>query len=109
ELLGRIDETIVFRPLRSEDAVPILRKHLRVLGETVERQHGVRLEVEPEAEAFIARAGFDPHSGVRELPRVLERLVSAPLSSLILDGKIRKYPVWRVAYDEGGIYIVPGS
>jgi ATP-dependent Clp protease ATP-binding subunit ClpC len=109
ELLGRIDETIVFRPLRSEDAVPILRKHLRVLGETVERQHGVRLEVEPEAEAFIARAGFDPGCGVRELPRALERLVAAPLSSLILDGKIRKYPVWRVAYDEGGIYIVPGS
>ena len=109
ELLGRIDETIVFRPLRPEDAVQILRIHLRVLGETVERQHAVRLEVEPEAEAFIARAGFDPGSGVRELPRVLERLVAAPLSSLILDGKIRKYPAWRVAYDEGGIYIVPAS
>jgi len=33
--------------------------------------------------------------------------VEAPLSSLILDGKIRKHAAWRVAYDEGGIYVVP--
>jgi ATP-dependent Clp protease ATP-binding subunit ClpC len=109
ELLGRIDETIVFRPLRPEDALPILRKQLRALGETMESQHGVRLQVDSEAEAFIARAGFEPTSGLRELPRVLERLVTARLSSLILDGKIRRHPAWRVAYDEGGIYVVPGG
>ncbi len=109
ELLGRVDETIVFRPLRPEDAAQILRKQLRTLEETMESQHGVRLEMDPEAEAFIARAGFDPACGVRELPRALERLVTTRLSSLILDGKIRRHPVWRVAYDEGGIYVVPGS
>ncbi len=107
ELLNRIDEVIVFRALGPEDAVRILRLRLRVLCETVERQHGVRLEVEPEAEDFVARTGFDPARGVRELRRVVERLVEAPLSSLILDGKIRKHAAWRVAYDEGGIYVVP--
>jgi ATP-dependent Clp protease ATP-binding subunit ClpA len=75
----------------------------------VERQHGVRLEVEPEAEEFVARSGFDPARGVHELRRAVERLVEAPLSSLILDGKIRKHAAWRVAYDEGGIYVVPGA
>jgi hypothetical protein len=35
--------------------------------------------------------------------------VTARLSSLILDGKIRRHPAWRVAYDEGGIYVVPGG
>jgi ATP-dependent Clp protease ATP-binding subunit ClpC len=107
DLFNWIDDVIAFRALRPEDAVRILRQRLRVLCEAVERQHGVRLEVEPEAEDFIARTGFDPACGVRELPRVVERLVEAPLSSLILDGKIRKYAAWRVAYDEGGIYVVP--
>ena len=107
ELLTRIDEVIVFRALGPEDAVRILRPRLRVLCETVERQHGVRLEVEPEAEEFVARTGFDPARGVRDLGRAVERLVEAPLSSLILDGKIRKHAAWRVAYDEGGIYVVP--
>jgi ATP-dependent Clp protease ATP-binding subunit ClpC len=107
ELLSRMDEVIVFRALGPEDAVRILRARLRVLCETVERQHGVSLEVEPEAEEFVAQAGFDPARGVHELRRAVERLVEAPLSSLILDGKIRKHAAWRVAYDEGGIYVVP--
>jgi ATP-dependent Clp protease ATP-binding subunit ClpC len=107
ELLSRIDEVIAFRALGPEDAVRIVRLRLRLLCETVERQHGARLEVEPEAEEFIARSGFDPARGVRDLRRAVERLVEAPLSSLILDGKIRKHADWRVAYDEGGIYVVP--
>ena len=107
QLLNRIDEVIVFRALGPEDAVRILRARLRGLCETVERQHGVRLEVEREAEDFVARTGFDPASGVRDLRGAVERLVEAPLSSLILDGKIRKHAAWRVAYDEGGIYVVP--
>jgi ATP-dependent Clp protease ATP-binding subunit ClpC len=107
ELLNRVDEVVVFRALGADDAVRILRVRLRGLCETVERQHGVRLEVEPEAEDFVARTAFDPAGGVRELRRLVERLVEAPLSSLILDGKIRKHPAWRVAYDEGGIYVVP--
>ena len=109
ELLDRMDEVIVFRALALEDAVRILRSRLRVLCDTVQREHGATLEVEPEAEAFIARTGFDPSCGVRELRGSLQRLVEAPLSSLILDGKIRKHPAWRVAYDEGGIYVVPGA
>ena len=108
ELLNRIDEVVVFRALGPEDAVRILRPRLLALCETVERQHGVRLTVDPEAESFIARSGYDPACGARELRRTVERLVEAPLSSLILDGKIRRYPAWRVAYDEGGVYVVPG-
>ncbi len=108
EFLERMDEVIVFRPLGPEDAVRILRSRLRVLCDTVQREHGASLEVEPEAEAFIARTGFDPAWGVRELRGSMQRLVEAPLSSLILDGKIKKHASWRVAYDEGGIYVVPG-
>jgi ATP-dependent Clp protease ATP-binding subunit ClpC len=107
DFLNRIDEVIAFRALGLEDAVRILRSRLRALCDTVQRQHGASLEVEPEAEAFIARTGFDPACGVRELRRSMERLLEAPLSSLILDGKIRKHAVWRVSYDEGGIYVVP--
>jgi ATP-dependent Clp protease ATP-binding subunit ClpC len=108
ELLDRMDEIIAFRALGPEDAIRILRARLRVLCDTVQQQHGATLEVEPEAEAFIARTGFDPSRGVHELRGAMQRLVEAPLSSLICDGKIKKHATWRVAYDEGGIYVVPG-
>jgi ATP-dependent Clp protease ATP-binding subunit ClpC len=107
ELLSRIDEQVVFRALGPEDAARIVKPLLQDIVDSVRRQHGVVLDVEPAAEAFIAQAGFDPARGVREVRRAVERLVQAPLSNLILEGKIRKHPAWTVAYDEGGVYLIP--
>jgi ATP-dependent Clp protease ATP-binding subunit ClpC len=107
ELLNRIDEQVIFRPLGPEDAARIVKPMLQDIVDSVRRQHGVVLNVEPAAEAFIAQAGFDPARGVREVRRAVERLLQAPLSNLILEGKIRKHPAWTVAYDEGGVYLIP--
>ena len=95
ELLSRIDEQVVFRALGPEDAARIVKPILEEFVGAIRRQHGVVLTVEPAAEAFIAQAGFDPAHGVRDVPRAVERLVQAPLSSLILEGKIGKHPAWR--------------
>ncbi len=107
EMLNRIDEQVIFRALGPEDAARILKPILEEFIDTLRRQHGVVLTVEPAAEAFIAQAGFDADHGVREVRRALERLVQAPLSNLILEGKINRHPAWTVAYDEGGVYVIP--
>jgi ATP-dependent Clp protease ATP-binding subunit ClpA len=86
------------------EAVRVVRLRLRGLLDAVESEHGVTVTVEPEAETFVARMG-----DLGELGPTVERLVEAPLRKLILDGKIKKHPAWRVAYDEGGIYVVPGA
>jgi hypothetical protein len=39
--------------------------------------------------------------------RAVERLVRAPVAHLILEGKIKRHPAWTVAYDEGGVYVIP--
>jgi C-terminal, D2-small domain, of ClpB protein len=92
-----------------EDAIRLVRLRLRRIIDEVESRHGITLVVEPEAEAFVARTGTGAAGDARELGRAVERLVEAPLGNLIQDGKIRKHPAWRVAYDEGGIYVVPGT
>ncbi len=107
ELLSRIDEQVVFRALGPEDAARIVKPLLEEFVDAIRREHGVVLTVEPAAAAFIAQAGFDPANGVREVRRAVERLVQAPLSNLILEGKIRRHPAWTVAYDEGGVYVIP--
>jgi ATP-dependent Clp protease ATP-binding subunit ClpC len=107
ELLDRIDEQVVFRSLGPGDAARIVRPLLDDLVETMRREHGVVLTVEPAAEAFIAQAGLDPDRGVGDVGRVVERLVQAPVANLILEGKINRHPAWTVAYDEGGVYVIP--
>lgn len=107
ELWNRIDEAIVFRPLEEADAVRILRPWIHAVGERLRAQHGVSLTVTPEAEAFIARAGYSSSMGARELRRTLERLMQVPLANLILSGKIRNHQGWQLVYEEGGVYLLP--
>ena len=107
ELLNRLDEVLVFRALDADDTRRIARPMLEGLCREVRDRHGVSLRVEPEAEAFVARAGFDPARGARELRRTIERLVEAPLTQLALSGKLARSRAWRVTYEEGGVYLLP--
>ena len=56
---------------------------------------------------FVIRSGFDAQKGVRELKRVIERLVEMPLSSQALSGKLARHSAWKAVYDEGGLYFLP--
>ena len=107
ELLNRIDEIITFRPLDESDVRRIARPLLAALITKIRKTNGVFLRFEPEAESFVVRSGFDAERGVRELRRVIERLVEMPLSTLALSGKLAQHPVWRATYDEGGLYFLP--
>jgi ATP-dependent Clp protease ATP-binding subunit ClpA len=84
-----------------------LRPWIQAIGEKLREQHGVSLRVTPEAEAFIARTGYNPSLGARELQRTLERLLQVPLSNLILSGKIKRHEDWELVYEEGGVYLLP--
>lgn len=107
ELLNRIDETITFRHLDEGDVTRIARPLLASIVTKVREAHGVVLKIEPAAEAFVARSGFDASKGVRELKREIERLVEMPLAGLALSRKLATYPVWKAVYDEGGLYFLP--
>jgi ATP-dependent Clp protease ATP-binding subunit ClpB len=45
------------------------------------------LSVEPDAEAWLARAGYDPDYGARPLRRVLQRQIEDPLALALLEGR----------------------
>jgi ATP-dependent Clp protease ATP-binding subunit ClpC len=107
EFLNRVDEIITFRALDQSDVRRIVRPLLAALINKVRKTNGVVLRFEPEAEAFVIRSGFDAQKGVRELKRVIERLVEMPLSSLALSGKLTQHPAWKAVYDEGGLYFLP--
>jgi ATP-dependent Clp protease ATP-binding subunit ClpC len=107
EFLNRIDEIVHFEALTETSAQEIVRHLLARIGERLRNQHGVSLSASGEAEGFLVERGWSATLGARELARTVERFVQAPLSSLILDGKIRRSLSWRLVYDEGGLYVVP--
>jgi ATP-dependent Clp protease ATP-binding subunit ClpB len=85
EFVNRIDEIVRFRPLTEADLAVIVGHQLnRLRGRLAER--GLALQVTPEAEAWLARMGYDPEFGARPLRRVIQRAVEDPLALSLLEG-----------------------
>ncbi|MBD3170761.1 MAG: ATP-dependent chaperone ClpB [candidate division Zixibacteria bacterium] len=87
EFFNRIDETIVFRPLAHEHLEKIVDIQLGYLNKRL-RDKEIGLKVSDEIKALIAERGYDPSLGARPLKRVLDKLLTQPVSKGILSGKI---------------------
>ncbi|HSD27547.1 MAG TPA: AAA family ATPase, partial [Vicinamibacteria bacterium] len=107
ELVNRIDEIVTFHPLDPDDVEMIVGRALAELTSAVERRHGVRVRVTPEAARFAAQQAALASPGARGATRTVERLIHGPLSALVLTGKLTRHTAWAAVYDEGGIYLLP--
>ena len=100
EFLNRIDETVVFMPLRESEIRQIVKLQAqgvcRMLAES-----GINLTIDDSAIDLISSAGYDPEFGARPVKRALQALLLNKLSTKILSGEIdRSKPV--NAYASGG-------
>lgn len=88
EFINRLDEIIVFRQLKKDEILLIAKKLLCELTDRLAEQ-GITLTFTQEVSEKIAEEGFDPIYGARPLKRAIRKLVEDPLSSMILEGKIK--------------------
>jgi ATP-dependent Clp protease ATP-binding subunit ClpB len=99
ELLNRIDDIIVFRPLAQEQLRRIVELQLERLRRML-AERGIGLRLSPEAERHIAEVGYEPAFGARPLKRAIQRLVQNPLAMLLLEGRFAEGDMVNVEYDE---------
>ncbi len=89
EFLNRVDETIMFRPLSSQDLRKIVTIQFKLIQKRLE-ENGIKIEADDKVLDLLARHGFDPQFGARPLKRVMQREILNELSKEILAGKIKK-------------------
>ncbi|HBK41872.1 MAG TPA: type VI secretion system ATPase TssH, partial [Porphyromonadaceae bacterium] len=87
EFLNRIDDIIMFAPLKQEEIAQIVRIQLNSVKKML-AENGVALEYTDEAVRSISEAGYDPEFGARPVKRVIQRKVLNQLSKDILSGKV---------------------
>jgi ATP-dependent Clp protease ATP-binding subunit ClpB len=89
EFLNRIDDIVVFHPLRRADLdhiVDLQLGHLRKL--LADRKLTIILTAE--ARARLADAGYEPAFGARPLKRAVQRLLQNPLAMAVLEGRFKE-------------------
>ncbi|MEO8458506.1 MAG: AAA family ATPase, partial [Chloroflexota bacterium] len=88
ELINRIDDIVIFRPLRLEEIKQIVDIQLNGLRKRL-AERKIRLELSPAAKELIAREGFDPVYGARPLKRAIQREIVQPLAVQLLRGDFK--------------------
>ncbi len=101
ELMGRIDEIIVFSPLSKDELLKIL------LGETKKlvsraKAKGIELDVDMSVCEEVLASGYDKKYGAREVIKKLKRVLSANLAESLLTEDGRKYTVF---FEDGEIKV----
>ncbi|MEE8138415.1 MAG: ATP-dependent chaperone ClpB [Thermoanaerobaculia bacterium] len=87
EFLNRVDEVIVFKPLRLEEIRKIVDLLLEQLRERLaDRQIG--LELTDAARTYVANRGYDPVYGARPLKRLLQRELETRIGRKLIAGEI---------------------
>jgi ATP-dependent Clp protease ATP-binding subunit ClpB len=101
EFMNRIDKTVVFHPLRSEQLEQILEIELGMVQQRVlETAKGRFLfRVTQAARDFLLREGTDLKYGARHLKRAIERHVVYPLASLLATEQVSLGDVISIDWD----------
>ena len=86
EFLNRIDETVIFNPLRAEDMVNIVKIMVRQLQERLKHQK-IQLHLSEEVYAFLAQKNYQPEFGARPIQRSIMRYLETPLARYLVKNK----------------------
>ena len=104
EFLNRIDEIITFTPLTKEQIADVVRLQMKKVTEMLEPQ-GIKLEITPQAIAYLAEQGYDPDFGARPVKRAIQQFVLNDLSKKLLADEVdRTQPIIIDEFGEGLVF-----
>lgn len=89
EFLNRLDDIVIFNPLKLPEILKITEILFLEIAEKLQERN-IQIELSEEAKEEIAQAGFDPIYGARPLKRTLYEKIEDPLSELILNDQVKE-------------------
>ena len=102
EFLNRLDDTIVFEPLTSEQVRLIVELMLRDVKARLS-DHGVSIALTDAAKDWLTDSGFDHTYGARPLRRAIQQHIENPLSRGIIAGEYIQGDAVQVDAGEEGL------
>ena len=87
EFLNRVDETIAFNPLTSDELLQIVDLLLAKTQEALSNKE-INLTLNEDAKKFIAEKGTDLKYGARPLRRSIQKLVEDEIAEMVLRGDV---------------------
>ncbi len=102
EFINRIDETVVFHPLLSEQIQQIAAIQISALADRLAEKN-MGFIVSDAALTLVSQAGFDPLFGARPLKRSIQQLIENPLAHQILSNEFSENDTILVTEMDGSL------
>ena len=101
ELWNRIDERLVFSPLRRGEVAQIAALQLRDSARRLDAESGIQMDFSEEVIGYLIRhGGYDRKFGARPMRQTIQRLIEGRLARLILAGELRRGEAVFIDIDE---------
>ncbi|MFT4747312.1 MAG: ATP-dependent Clp protease ATP-binding subunit ClpB, partial [Congregibacter sp.] len=102
EFINRLDEIVVFHPLKKDQVREIAKIQLNYLHKRLAEQD-LSLDISDDVVDVIADAGFDPVYGARPLKRVIKNQIEKQLAKRILGGEFSPGDIIHVVMEGGEV------
>jgi ATP-dependent Clp protease ATP-binding subunit ClpB len=100
EFLNRLDDVIIFNPLKPEVIREIVDLQLNVVRDRLKNKN-IELEVSPAAVEYLAKEGFSAEYGVRPLKRLIQNKILNLVAEFIIARKVENGGVLAVELKNG--------
>ncbi len=109
EILNRIDEVVMFKPLLGSELRSIVDIQLKGISNMLLKNSDIVLSVTDDAKDWLAKIGYDITFGARPLKRTIQNHITNPLSGKILSGEILPGDKVEVNVNDAGKFLFNGK
>lgn len=108
ELLNRIDDIVLFKPLKLEEIKKIVGLLTKSLSKRLDDRH-ITLNLSEAAITHIAESAYDPVYGARPLKRFLQRDLETKIGRSLIAGNIKDGSKVMVDFQSGNLIVNVGT
>ena len=99
ELINRIDDIVVFNPLKRDEISKILDIQIAELENRLSEKN-IHLSIKPKARDYLLDHGYEPSMGARPMRRLIQNEIEDQLATLILGGKVGESGEVEVTFEK---------
>ncbi len=89
EILNRMDDIVLFKPLSVKDMSFIVDHIITNLNIRLTDQH-IKINVDQDVKVWIAKEAYEPQFGARPLKRFVQRQIETPLARLMIGKELKE-------------------
>lgn len=102
EILNRMDDIVLFKPLSIKDMSHIVDHIITNLNIRLVDQH-IKVSVDQDVKEWIAEEAYEPQFGARPLKRFVQRQIETPLARLMIGQELKEGTIVNVHLVNGEV------